>query len=71
MSGVETVILTLLVLMVVPDLCTRLGRPGLAYAVFVVLGIMLGPVFPAEVKTMSASRNASSRDLTAFSGSSA
>jgi Kef-type K+ transport system membrane component KefB len=52
MSGIETVILLLLVFIAAPDLCTRLGRPGLAYAVFVVLGIGLGPVFPVPVKTM-------------------
>jgi len=42
-NPIEIIITILLLLMVVPDLCARIGRPALANAVYVVAGLMVGP----------------------------
>lgn len=43
MNPIEIIITILLLLMVVPDFCARLGRPALANAVYVVAGLLVGP----------------------------
>lgn len=53
MSVIETVICLILLLMAVPDLCRKIGRPALANAFFVVFGLIIGAVaMKPEVKTM-------------------
>lgn len=49
MNPIEIIITILLLLMVVPDLCARLGRPALANAVYVVVGLAVGPLTSVEV----------------------
>lgn len=49
MTPVELVICLLLLLLSVPDLCTRLGRPALAYVVYLVAGSVLGPLLDERV----------------------
>lgn len=44
MSNIEFIICLLLLFMAVPDMCRKLGRPALAFSMFVILGIALGPV---------------------------
>ena len=41
MTTIEITIVILLLLMGVPDLCRKLGRPALAYAVFILFGLVL------------------------------
>jgi hypothetical protein len=48
---IEITIGLLLLLMAVPDVCRRLGRPTLVFSAFVVLGLALGPEANADVKT--------------------
>ena len=52
MSGIEVVICLVLLLMAVPDVCRKLGRPALAFSIFAVFGIALGPVVSPGVRTM-------------------
>ena len=52
MNHVEIIVCLLLLFMAVPDLCRKLGRPALAYATFVVFGVLLGPVVSPEVAVM-------------------
>ncbi|HEY9174226.1 MAG TPA: cation:proton antiporter [Verrucomicrobiae bacterium] len=52
MNHVEIIVCLLLLFMAVPDLCRKLGRPALAYAAFIVLGVLLGPVVTPEVMVM-------------------
>lgn len=49
MNPIELIICILLLLMVVPDLCRRFGRPALSYAVFVIGGILVEPLIEPEV----------------------
>ena len=51
-NTVEAVICILLLLMGVPDLCRKLGRPALANAFFVVFGILLAQLLQSDVLTM-------------------
>jgi Kef-type K+ transport system membrane component KefB len=48
MSNIETIIFLILLLMAVPDLCRKMGRPALANVVFVVFGLVLASLLDAE-----------------------
>ena len=52
MNSIETIICLILLLMAVPDLCGKLGRPSLANVCFVVFGLALGPLVQVDVATM-------------------
>ncbi|MGA2871410.1 MAG: hypothetical protein ABSF34_19890, partial [Verrucomicrobiota bacterium] len=52
MDSIETIICLILLLMAVPDLCSKVGRPALANVFFVVFGLILEPVVQTDVKTM-------------------
>jgi Kef-type K+ transport system membrane component KefB len=52
MNSIETIICLMLLLMAMPDLCVKLGRPALASAFFVIFGLMLEPLVQTDVKTM-------------------
>jgi Kef-type K+ transport system membrane component KefB len=52
MNSIETIICLILLLMAVPDLCRKLGRPALANVCFVVFGLALGPLVQKDVATM-------------------
>jgi Kef-type K+ transport system membrane component KefB len=52
MNSIETIICLILLLMAVPDLCGKLGRPALANVGFVVFGLALGPLVEKDVATM-------------------
>jgi Kef-type K+ transport system membrane component KefB len=52
MNSIETIICLILLLMAVPDLCGKLGRPALANVGFVVFGLALGPLVEVDVATM-------------------
>jgi Kef-type K+ transport system membrane component KefB len=52
MDSVETIICLILLLMVVPDLCRKFGRPALANAFFVICGLLLEPLVQSDSKTM-------------------
>jgi Kef-type K+ transport system membrane component KefB len=52
MNSIETIICLILLLMAVPDLCQKLGRPALANVCFVVFGLALGPLVQTDVATM-------------------
>ena len=52
MNSIETIICLILLLMAVPDLCGKLGRPALANVGFVVFGLALGPLVQTDVTTM-------------------
>lgn len=52
MDSIETIICLILLLMAVPDLCLKFGRPALANIFFVIFGLALGPVVKGDVKTM-------------------
>ncbi|HEY5042024.1 MAG TPA: cation:proton antiporter [Verrucomicrobiae bacterium] len=52
MSTIEIVICLIFLFMAVPDLCNRLGRPALAYSVFILFGFVAGPLIHGDVATM-------------------
>ena len=52
MNSIETIICLILLLMAVPDLCRKLGRPALANVMFVVFGLALEPLVKTDVATM-------------------
>jgi Kef-type K+ transport system membrane component KefB len=52
MNSIETIICLILLLMAVPDLCGKLGRPALANVCFVIFGLALEPLLKADVVTM-------------------
>ena len=52
MNSIETIICLILLLMAVPDLCLKMGRPALANALFVIFGLGLGPLLEKDVTTM-------------------
>jgi Kef-type K+ transport system membrane component KefB len=51
-SSIEVIIVLLLLFMAVPDLCQKLKRPALAYSVFVLFGLAIGPWVDVQVSTM-------------------
>lgn len=52
MTSIELLVILLLLVMAVPDACTWLGRPALAYPAFVCFGLMVGPLVRPEVGNM-------------------
>ncbi|HHY86865.1 MAG TPA: cation:proton antiporter [Verrucomicrobia bacterium] len=52
LNSIETVIGLILLLMAVPDICRKLGRPALANAFYVIFGILLNPLVDSEVEVM-------------------
>jgi len=52
MDSIETIICLMLLLMAVPDLCRKFGRPAFANIFFVIFGLVLEPLVQADVKTM-------------------
>ncbi|HEY5346383.1 MAG TPA: cation:proton antiporter [Verrucomicrobiae bacterium] len=52
MNSIETIICLILLLMAVPDVCRKVGRPALANVVFVVFGLALDPLLEKDVATM-------------------
>lgn len=52
MNTLEIIICLVLLFMAVPDACRFLGRPALAYSVFVIFGLLLGIVAHDELSTM-------------------
>lgn len=52
MTGIELLVVLLLLVMAVPDACAWLGRPALAYPAFVVFGLLIGPLLRPEVLNM-------------------
>jgi Kef-type K+ transport system membrane component KefB len=49
MTTIELFILILLLLLSVPDLCARWGRPALLYAVYLLVGLLMGPLLQPEL----------------------
>lgn len=52
MTSIELLVVLLLLVMAVPDACSWLGRPALAYPAFVCFGIVIGPLLRPEVGSM-------------------
>ena len=52
MTSIELLVILLLLVMAVPDICAWLGRPALAYPVFVCFGVLVGPLVRPEVGNM-------------------
>lgn len=52
MNTIETIICLILLLMAVPDLCRKLGRPALANVLFVVFGLVLARLLSADETTL-------------------
>lgn len=52
MNNIETIICLILLLMAVPDVCRKLGRPALANVCFVLFGFALEPLLQKDVSTM-------------------
>lgn len=52
MNALETIIVLLLLVLGVPEVCRRIGRPALANAAYVAMGIGLGSLLGTDVKTM-------------------
>ncbi|MDI1334955.1 MAG: cation:proton antiporter [Lacunisphaera sp.] len=52
MTSIELLVILLLLVMAVPDACAWLGRPALAYPVFVCFGLLVGPMLRPEVGNM-------------------
>lgn len=52
MNNIETIICLILLLMAVPDLCRRLGRPALANILFVLFGLVLSRLLNGNELTM-------------------
>ncbi len=48
MNPVELVVVVILLLMVVPDLCARLGRPALTLVVYLAVGVLMGPILAPQ-----------------------
>jgi len=51
-NSIEITVILLLLFMTVPDLCRRIQRPALTYAVFTGVGLLLWPVADSEVAAM-------------------
>lgn len=52
MTPVELLIGIILLLLAVPDLCERSGRPALLYTVYLVVGLLIGPSLNADVRDL-------------------
>lgn len=51
-TSIELLVLLLLAVMAVPEVCSWLGRPSLAYPLFVCFGLVVGPLLQPDVATM-------------------
>jgi Kef-type K+ transport system membrane component KefB len=51
-TSIELIVLLLLAVMAVPEVCSWLGRPALAYPMFVCFGIAVGSLLQPDVATM-------------------
>ena len=51
-TSIELLVVLLMMIMAVPDLCSWIGRPALAYPVFVCFGLIVGPLIRPEVSGM-------------------
>lgn len=54
MTTIELFILIILLLLSVPDLCARWKRPALLYAIYLLVGLLLGPVLNPDIKKLLA-----------------
>jgi monovalent cation:H+ antiporter-2, CPA2 family len=52
MNAIETIIVLLLLVLGVPEVCRRIGRPALANALYVGMGIGMASLLGSDVKTM-------------------
>jgi len=52
MNAIEIIILLILLFMGVPDLCRMLGRPSLAFPLFVLFGLLVAPIANDQVRQM-------------------
>jgi Kef-type K+ transport system membrane component KefB len=52
MTSIELLVLLILAVMAVPEVCSWLGRPTLAYPMFVCFGLVVGPLLRPDVTTM-------------------
>jgi Kef-type K+ transport system membrane component KefB len=52
MTGIELLVILLLLVMAVPDACAWLARPALTYPAFVCFGMLVGPMLRPEVAHM-------------------
>jgi Kef-type K+ transport system membrane component KefB len=52
MTNIEIIIMLLLAFMGVPDFCNKIRRPALAYSIFVLIGIGIGPILDPEIISM-------------------
>lgn len=52
MTPVELLIGIILLLLAVPDLCRKAGRPALLYTVYLVVGLLIGPALSLEVRDL-------------------
>lgn len=52
MTPVELLIGIILLLLAVPDLCERAGRPALLYTVYLVVGLLIGPSLNGDVRSL-------------------
>lgn len=52
MTSIELLVLLLLLVMAVPEVCTWLGRPALAYPAFVCFGLLVGALLKPDVANM-------------------
>jgi Kef-type K+ transport system membrane component KefB len=52
LSNIEFIIFLLLLLMVVPDVCRRLGRPALLFPAYILFGLLVEPFASSGVKLL-------------------
>ncbi len=52
MTSIELLVVLLLLVMAVPDVCTWLRRPALAYPAYVCFGLVVGPLIRPEVGSL-------------------
>lgn len=52
MNQIEVLIILILLIMAVPDLSRKLRRPALSYPLFVLFGVLLGPLAADSVETL-------------------
>ncbi len=52
MNEIEIIVLVILLLMGIPDLCRKIGRPALAYVAYLLVGFVAGPVITADAKEL-------------------
>lgn len=50
LSLIEISVVVLLLVMTVPDLCRRVGRPSLIYVIYLLCGLFLAPWIPSDVR---------------------